>query len=260
MKTLLGIASALTLAFGLGGCATPTKMAFEKPTEQLTAEGGAVYLMTVTIKNLHHPTFQPKLIVAHVERPNAKSKADRLNFVMDKKAELNQTADKPKKKSKSKSKSNPGQAESPPDAPPEGHTYLLRMRIPPGEYSLRGLTGLASKFPVNGFFFAHMDSKLNVAAESGVIYLGHVAATVRERQGDELRAGPVIPLIDQAVAGASSGAFDITITDEFAAYEKSFRERFPQLATVEIRHEVLPPYDKEAVRQAWKPEKAPEKK
>src|SRR2546430_12996643 len=40
--------------------------------------------------------------------------------------------------------------------------------------------------------------------QPGVFYLGHVDATVRERTGGEFKAGPSIPLIDQAEIGRAS--------------------------------------------------------
>jgi hypothetical protein len=209
----------------LSGCATRTKMAFESDDERLTESSKPVFLMTATLKNRYRTSFQPKLLVAHVEKSGAKDVADRLNFTMDEKAK------------------------SETDSPEVGSTYFLRIQLEPGRYDIRGLTSLGRSFPVNGYFFAPLHAPLE-ASRPGVFYLGHVAATVRERQGDEFKAGPSIPLIDQAIAGASGGTFDIEISDRFSTDEAIFRSKFPALKGVEIKKSILPPFDR-AVAQKW---------
>lgn len=209
----------------LSGCATRTRMAFESDEERLTESSKPVFLMTATLKNSYRTSFQPKLIVVHVERVGAKEAADKLNFTMDEKA---------------KNES---------DTPEIGSTYFLRMQLDPGRYEIRGLTSLGRSFPINGFFFAPLHAPVE-SSRPGVFYLGHVTATVRERQGNEFKAGPSLPLIDQAIAGASGGTFDIEISDRLSIDEATFRSKFPALKGVEIRKSVLPPFDR-AVAQKW---------
>ena len=108
---------------------------------------------------------------------------------------------------------------------------------------------MASSFPIHGSFFAPLHTTITVG-EPGVYYLGHVNATVRERKGEEFKAGPSIPLIDQAIAGASGGTFDIDITDGFDKDEALFRAKFPALAGVKITKAILPAFDR-AKAQAW---------
>jgi hypothetical protein len=217
-----------TLVFSLllTGCATRTKMAFQDDDERLTEKSKPVYLMTATIKNTYKTSFQPRLLVVNVEKPGAKEAADRLNFTMDDKAK-NET-----------------------DSAETGNSYLLRLELDPGNYEIVGLTSLARTFPINGFFFAPLHSELEVKG-NGVFYLGHITATVRERQGNEFKAGPSIPLIDQAIAGASGGTFDIAITDEFAVDEPAFRAKFPALSGVSITKAVLPAFDRVKAQQWW---------
>lgn len=216
---------ALGLAVLISGCATRTKMAFEADDEKLTETSKPVYLMTATLKNTYHPSFQPKLIVVHVEKPGAKDAAGRLNFTMDTKA---------------KAESNTVQ---------QGNSYFLRMQLEPGPYQIVGMSSMASSFPITGFFFAPIHTPLE-AGGSGVYYLGHVAATVRERVGDEFKAGPSIPLIDQAVAGASGGTFDVEISDQWETEEAQFLFRFPALKGVVVKKAILPAFDR-AVAQKW---------
>lgn len=216
----------LGMAVLLTGCATRTKMAFESDEEKLTPTSKPVYLMTATIKNTYRTSFQPKLLVVNVEKEGAKEAADRLNFTMDDKA-----------------RQETGSAET-------GNSYLLRMPLDPGRYDLLGMTSMVMSFPIVGSFFAPVHARLDVNAP-GVYYLGHVSATVRERQDNEFRAGPAIPLIDQAVAGASGGTFDIEITDRFATDEATFRAKFPALKNVEIRKAVLPAFDRAKAQKWW---------
>lgn len=226
MRNPLIVCTSLLFGLLLTGCATPTPMAFQNDADRLTAQSQPVYLMTVNIKNAYRVSFQPKLLVVNVEKPDAKEAADRINFTMD---------DKAKNES---------------DVPSVGSTYMLRMGLDAGRYEIRGLTSLARGFPVQGVFFAPLHAPLE-STGPGVFYLGHVAATVRERQGQEFRAGPPIPLIDQAVTGASGGTFDVVISDEWARDEAAFRAKFPALAGVTVQKALLPAFDRAKAQKLW---------
>lgn len=208
----------------VSGCATPTKMAFQEDTDQVS-KTKPTFLMTATLRNNYRTSFQPKLIIVHVERSIVKGAEDRINFTMDKKA---------------KNES---------DSATEGSSYLLRMELDSGEYVIRGLTSMARSFPIIGYFLAPLHAKLT-SAEPGVFYLGHVEATVRERKEPEFKAGPSIPLIDQAIAGASTGTFDIEISDQWEKDGPKFLAQFPVLNGVEIQKRILAPFDR-AVAQKW---------
>lgn len=214
----------LTSTLLVTGCATRTKMAFEDATEKLTPTSNPVFLMTTTIKN-NYKNYQPDLLVVGIEKPGAKEAADRFNFTMDEKALIES------------------------DKKDAGKTYLLRFQLPAGDYDLVGLRSLVRSFPIISTFITPLTATIKAAAP-GVYYLGHINATVRERKDKEFRAGPVIPLLDQAVSGASGGTFDVVISDEWATYEKNFRTTFPVLAGVEVKKAILPPYDR-AKAQAW---------
>ncbi|WP_422843794.1 hypothetical protein [Acidovorax sp. M2(2025)] len=226
MKKRFLLLSVLTFALALSGCATRTNMALQDDAAPLTEKSKPVFLLTATIKNVYRPTYQPQLRVVHVEKPGAKEAADHLNFIMDEKA-----------------KQETGSVES-------GNSYLLRLELEPGQYELRGLTSFAGSFPIHAAFFAPIHSSLEVSG-NGVFYLGHIAATVRERQGNEFKAGPSIPLLDQAVAGASGGTFDVVITDQFEVDERAFRAKFPALAGVPIKKAILPAFDRAKAQQWW---------
>jgi len=216
----------LLLLLLLVGCASPTKMAFYDDSETITNSSNPVYLMTATLKNSYKTSHQPKLLVVNVEKEIVTGREDRLNFTMDDKAK-NESSD-----------------------PDMGNHYFLRMALEPGNFVIRGLTSQSSSFPINGFFFAPIHENIEVS-DGGVYYLGHISATVREREGDEFKAGPSIPLIDQAVVGASGGTFDIEITDQWAKDEAAFRRKFPALATVDVKKVILPSFDRNRAQKWW---------
>lgn len=84
-----------------------------------------------------------------------------------------------------------------------------------------------------------------------MFYLGHINATVRKRIGGEFKAGASIPLIDQAIAGASGGTFDIEISDQWENDKTKFLTKFPALASVEIKKSILPPFNRKRAQEWW---------
>jgi len=209
----------------LAGCATRTPQAFEDPAERVAPGNPPVYLMTATVKNVYKTSYEPRLLVVNVEKEGATEAADRLNFTMDTKAKYDEKDTE------------------------AGNSYLLRLALPAGRYEIVGLTSISQHFPINAMYFAPLHERLE-AKGSGVYYLGHVNATVRERKGNEFKAGGPLPLIDQAVAGASTGTWDIEIVDAWAADEALFRAQFPALKDVEVTKAILPTWDRVAA-QAW---------
>lgn len=218
--------SSIALTLVLSGCATPAKMAYSDEETGAATETKPVFLMTATLRNNYKTSYQPKLIVVNVEKATVKDSADRINFTMDEKSKIET------------------------DSPTEGNSYLLRMGLEEGEYVIRGFTGMSRSFPIIASFFAPLHADLR-SKESGVYYLGHVDATVRERNENEFKAGPTIPLLDQAVAGASGGTFDIEVSDQWDKDESSFRSKFPALSGVDIHKMILPAFDREKAQQWW---------
>jgi hypothetical protein len=208
----------------LAGCATPTSMAYGDDAQRANTK--PVMLMTANIKNKYRPDYQPKVFVLHVEREGATEAKDRINFLMDEKAKM-----------------ETGKAD-------EGNTYLLRLELPPGKYQVMGMTSRAGIFPVTGMYFTPLLVPMEVKSD-GVFYVGRVNAVVRERQGNEFRAGAPIPLIDQAVIGASGGTFDVEIIDAQASDEALLRQRFPALKSVNIQKAILPAFDRARAQKWW---------
>jgi len=226
MKRLLLLLISIAASIGLFGCAAPTNMAFKSDSDKLSEKVMPIYLLSVTLKNSYKPNYQPVLKNVFLTRPSSTGKLDVIRFPMD----------------------DRGVIES--DTPDVPTRYLVRLELEPGSYQVQRLHSLAGRFPVSGFFNTPVTSSIS-ASEPGIFYLGNIDANVRERQGDEFRAGPVIPLIDQAVTGASGGTFDVAISDQFATDEALFRKTFTQLKDAPIRKSILPPFDRAKAQKDW---------
>ena len=72
----------------------------------------------------------------------------------------------------------------------------------------------------------------------------------RERWRPEFKAGPSIPLIDQAAAGASGGTFDVLVSDRWDVDEAIFRSTFAPLGNASVEKAILKPFDR-ALAQDW---------
>jgi hypothetical protein len=217
--------SAVLLCCVLGGCATVNRMAFDKNTTSVDVSKKSVVLMTIDVSRPDKSRFQPEPFVIYVEKPNAQSKEERQNFKLDKKLDAVQTAD--------------------------GHkVFLARMALEPGPYKLVAMMGSASAFPINAFFQVPLVSDVNVKPSS-VLYVGRVTATLRPRQPGEFRAGPLLPLIDQAVAGMSNSTWDVTIEDKSDADLQLFQQNFKAVEVASVVKAPLAPFDRGAAQSWW---------
>jgi hypothetical protein len=210
------------------GCASIKPMAFGSAPEAVKAVGNQpVYLMTVTVKHPYKTYYLPTMNVVLVQRGDGKLEGDRMPFGIDDLAKDEKNTDA------------------------EGNRYFLRLPLEANKQHLvNSIQFMAMKFPLVGNFILPLNAELATAAP-GVYYLGHVDASIRERKDNEFRAGPVIPLIDQAAAGASSGTWEVQISDRWAVDEAEFKKRFPVLGTTEVRKSILPPFDRARAQREW---------
>ncbi len=216
---------AVLLCCALGGCATVNHMAFDKKANKLDVASKSVVLMTVDVYRPEKSRFEPIPFVVNVEKPNAQSKVDRQNFLLDKNQDAIQSGD--------------------------GHRlFLVRMALEPGPYKLMAVTGMARAFPINGMFQVPLVTDFTVEPRS-VVYVGRVSAVLRSREGSEFRAGPVIPLIDQAIAGMSNSTWDVTIADRSEDDLSVFKQTYPALNSASIVKAPLPPFDRAAAQRWW---------
>jgi hypothetical protein len=221
-RIFLWLTAAITAA--LTGCATQLPMALSDNSAPKADK--VTLLMSATIDNRYKASFQPELLVVNVEKGGAKEKADRFNFQPD---------DKARRPSEGKNAPN---------------SYLLSYELAPGDYVMPAMLSMVRSFPFIGSFQTVLMQDLSFP-KAGVYYIGHVQAVVRERKDDEERAGPVIPLIDQAVVGASGGTFDVTISDQWAVDEARFKTAYPSLAKIGIEKKLLAPHDQAKVKSRW---------
>lgn len=200
----------------LTGCATTKPMGLSEALGSLPESKEAVAFFSLRAVNQHKPGFQPK--VSHVfVWEDGKEKREKYSF----------TVDDPYRQGKD-----------------EFNEYLVSLRLPAGKYMLRELFGSAGFFPIRGMFGAPVFTRFELAPGT-IVYFGRIDAIIRERTSeDQLRAGPVIPLIDQAVTGLSNGTFDIQISDNFEQDIIAFKERYPGLIGAKIERAVLPPWSR----------------
>ncbi len=207
----------------LSGCATVHEMAVTKATEKIGFDGNGLLLMSLEIANDYKPDYQPEVIVTHVETPGANSKKDRHNYKTDLEGTVTSSS---------------------------GTRYLLRMSIPPGKYVIRGASCMYRGFFILGSCFLPIHNDIHVLSNT-TTYLGRVSGVIRERQKGELRAGPMIPLIDQTVTGFSSSTFDVQITDAWEEDKNTYTSIFPALKNTIIEKNIMSPFDKERAYNWW---------
>jgi len=213
----------LLLCLALAACATPEHMAVHTADTSIDTSTKSLLLMTLTVSQKDSPIRAPKVFVVEIDTPNAQSTADRHNFILDGEGRM---------------------------VTGDGHTtYDLRMALPAGSYHMVAGTGMIRVFPFAATFLLPLPEDFTVAPNS-VTYIGHIDATLRPRVGDEFSAGPLLPLLDQAAMGVSTGSFDVTVSNQSATDLPALRATFPALQTAAIQVDILPPFDR-AKAQAW---------
>jgi len=212
-------AAAASCALGLlSGCASMKPMALSKDAQKLDLTQESIALMTVRVGNSYKTSYQPRLRYVAVRSDEG-----------DKKGTVFQIGELV-----SRDESETNQYEE----------AVVSFSLPPGKYQLRTL-GVASQSlltPGNGMVPVY--TRFDVKPQQ-VVYLGRIEAVRRERKNDsELRAGIVIPLIDQAVSGYSGGTFDVVIRDSYENDLATLRKLYPALEKVQVTKAVLPKWRK----------------
>ncbi|MGB9109836.1 MAG: hypothetical protein WCC39_14235 [Telluria sp.] len=206
------------------GCATVNPMAFDKQTKAIDTKDKSIVLMTVDVSRSDGSRYVPEPFVVKLEKPGAQTKEDRQNFKFSKDTDAMQE---------------------------NGHDlYLVRLALVAGDYKVVNVTGKASAVPINSLFEVPLLSDLKVKPNS-VTYVGRVTAKLRDRVGNEFRAGPVVPLIDQAITGMSGGTWDVSVENAAARDIGLFRAAYPALKDVAIDTAPLPAFDRQAVQRWW---------
>ena len=200
------------IIFMLGGCATMKPPALNSETTAIDVSKESIALLTVKIANTYKISYQPNIKYAFIWS-DAEKDREKFSFSVDEKYK---------------------------EMEDSFNEYLISFQLPAGEYKLRELFAQSGIFPVIGSFSVPLYSSFSIEPQK-IIYLGHIEATIIERTDDELlRAGPVIPLIDQAVTGASGGTFVVKISDLYEKDIELFQQKYPYLAQHKVDNLTLP--------------------
>jgi hypothetical protein len=122
----------------------------------------------------------------------------------------------------------------------EYNEYLLSFYLEPGINTIISL-GVVYNIPLLVGAGASIPLYLETSIKPGsVTYLGHINAILRERKNDNEERAGLIPLIDAAIVGFSTGTFDVIIEDQFEKDLPLFISEFPGLQKVSIEKSILP--------------------
>ncbi len=215
---MLKFLSFIFIVLVVSGCATVRNMALSPQMKGIDTAKESIVLITLKASNEYKPTYQPFVLGLGVRTQGSPGKRKLYGFNIV----------KPFRTVKHKF-----------------NEYLLSLKLPPGDYQTTIFApGRSGFFPVRGNFIIPLYLNFTLKADE-VVYMGRIEANNRERKNDdELRAGPIIPLIDQAVTGFGNGTFDINIYDNYDNDIKDFTEAFPYLSSVQINKAILPPWKK----------------
>jgi hypothetical protein len=196
------------LSIGMVGCANVAKMPLQTNVTTVDTSQKSILVARVRVKNENRPSHQPNLnTVVLTTQEKAQSFAAPTLLA---------------------------------ESPDIGREYFVSMDVVPGKTKLNYMFFVRSiPMLLMANAMVNLDYEIDVPSNK-VVYLGNIVATIVPRTDDsQPRAGAVIPLIDQSVAGFSSGTFKVDISDQYTADTKDMIAKFPALAGKEIVKNVL---------------------
>jgi len=205
----------LCLVFMVTACASSHKMALTKGQGSIDITKKSIALLSVKVSNQHKPSCQPDITGA-VLCPQSETCSRPVPFLHKPETPYRSEKDRFKE-------------------------YLLSFELDSGSYNLQWI-GARYAIPliIESGGKIPIDMKIDIIPNK-ITYLGHFDVVLRERKNDnEIRAGSVIPLIDQATSGFSSGTFDVVIEDRFDEDMKAFISEYPVLQNAIVEKAVLP--------------------
>src|SRR5690348_3620398 len=159
------------LAAFASGCATVKDAPLKENAASVDVTGEALVFMTARLTNAYKPRYTPTILVTFIQ--SATGEMETFSFRADK---AYSTGD--------------GYSE-----------HIVAFKLAPGRYQVRQIRAMSRAFPIIALFEVPVYQMIDVK-KPGAYYLGRIEATVVERTDEKLlRAGPVVPLIDQGVAG-----------------------------------------------------------
>jgi hypothetical protein len=220
LRWMLAFAAIATVS----GCANIQPMALKTGQDRIDTDTNSVVLLTLEVLRLDGSRYQPSPTLLLVSEPGTRPRDQARLFQLASRHDASEAS---------------------------GHAvYYASMALPAGTYRIDGISGIANAFPFVGRFFIPLLTDFEVTPRS-VIYLGHVGATLRERGEGEFRAGPVIPLIDQAATGMIGHTWDVEIADRYDVDMAVFRDRVPALGNLAVENRPLPAWSREAAQRLW---------
>ena len=218
ISNCLFLVAALALS---SGCSTRNQMALKDKSQRIEASQDALAILMLTTTNEVKPTWSPIPLKISVDSQQANGATKRLEFSMG--PQWNEI------------KAQSG-------------VYIISLKLPPGEYLLREIKGVSEKSMalVSGRFTIPLYAKCKLNPGQ-IVYLGRINAVNRKRINEqELRAGPLLPLIDQASTGYSGGTFDIEFIDKYEDDMILLKRKFPLLEGRTIEKTILPQWTRPA--------------
>jgi hypothetical protein len=211
MKTLhhlLLVAVAACLVM-LTGCVTAVKPALRKPADRLDPGKDAVVLMTLKLSNQVHPSYQPVFTYAQLSSralyANPSGHKKPLCIAVDK----------------------------------EFNDYIVTMKLPGGAHTLKTIQ-VSSHIPLVLEVNSVIPMNMSFNVEPGhVYYLGRIEAVIRKRENGEPVAAR-FPLVDAAIAGYSSGTWDVTIRDNYESDMERILSSYPAVQGAKVDKQILP--------------------
>jgi hypothetical protein len=211
MKRITNGLLSFVMVFMVAGCAS--NMALTKGQEQIDVSKQSIALASIKISNQNKPGYQPSLLYAFFLADSSDSEKTHIDLKIE-----------------------PFRIEK-----DQYNEYLMSFYLKPGKYNFSQIWG-DYKIPLllNAICSVPLNAQIEIKPNS-IIYLGHIDATIRERKNDnEERAGGLFPLIDQSVAGFSSGTFNVAINDKFEEDVKAYISEYPGLGKVKIDKAIMP--------------------
>lgn len=116
---------------------------------------------------------------------------------------------------------------------------LVSVSIPAGKYELEDVYAAGRIGILSAWHFEHPVNATVDVAPNSIVYLGHLTLTNREKKEGERATGMAIPLVDQALAGMSTGALDIIVTDQEKEDISAFIQAYPCLKNRQIQKSIM---------------------
>ena len=189
------------------GCSN--KMALSPKTKSIDLSKKSIALLTVEVGNSHVPDHQPRiysvLVGLNANKPKYTFVADD-PYIVEKK---------------------------------QFNEHLISIALPPGEYWLNSFFGQrrvpmllcgSCTLPVEKSFILEPDE---------IVYIGKVDADIHKKRKGEKSAGGPFPLVDQAICGFHSGAFDVEVFDNYDEDIQLFLDRYPVLQGYQIEKAIM---------------------